>query len=48
MYVTDAADAYAKLGVANDVDGQVINIGTGTELTIADLAQKILDLMQCV
>tara|TARA_B100001559_G_scaffold291185_1_gene270780 strand:- start:11858 stop:12838 length:981 start_codon:yes stop_codon:yes gene_type:complete len=45
MYVTDAADAYAKLGVANDVDGQVINIGTGTELTIADLAQKILDLM---
>ena len=45
MYVTDAADAYARLGIADDVDGKVINIGTGTELTIADLAQKLIDLM---
>jgi len=45
MYVTDAADAYAKLGVADNVNGQVINIGTGIELTIADLAQKIIELM---
>ena len=45
MYVTDAADAYARLGVADDVIGEVINIGTGIELTIADLAQKIIDLI---
>jgi|TARA_B100000745_G_scaffold54157_1_gene32114 dTDP-glucose 4,6-dehydratase len=45
MYVTDAADAYAKLGVVDDVIGEVVNIGTGIELTIADLAQKIIDLM---
>ena len=45
MYVTDAADAYARLGVAENVDGQVVNVGTGTEIKIIDLAKTILKTM---
>jgi len=45
MYVTDAADAYARLGIAENIDGEVINIGTGKETNIADLARLIIKLM---
>lgn len=45
MYATDAADAYAKLGIAANVIGEVINIGTGKETKISDLAKLILKLM---
>jgi len=45
MYGTDAADAYARLGIAENVDGEVINIGTGKETTIADLARLIIKLL---
>ena len=45
MYVTDAADAYARLGVAEHVDGEVINIGTGLETKVIDLANLIIRTM---
>jgi len=45
MFGSDAADAYARLGVADNVDGDVINIGTGIEITIADLAKMIIKFM---
>lgn len=45
MYVTDAVDAYAKLGIVDNVEGQVINIGTGVETKIGDLAKILIKLM---
>ncbi len=45
MFVTDAADAYTRLGLADNVDGKVLNVGTGVESTIKDLALLILKLM---
>jgi len=45
MFGTDAADAYAKLGLVENIDGQVVNIGTGTETNIGDLARMIIKLM---
>ena len=45
MYGTDAADAYARLGIADNVVGEVINIGTGKEIRIIDLAKMIIRLM---
>jgi len=45
MFGTDAADAYARLGIADNVDGEVINIGTGKEIRIADLARMIIKFM---
>ena len=45
MYATDAADAYARLGIVENVEGQVINIGTGIETTIVDLANMIIGIM---
>ena len=45
MYGTDAADAYARLGVADGVAGETVNIGTGKETKIVDLANMIISLM---
>ncbi len=45
MYGTDAADAYARLGIADNVVGEVINIGTGKEIRIVDLAKMLIRLM---
>jgi len=46
MFVTDAADAYARLGIAANVEGEVINIGTGEETSIANLALLLIKLMK--
>lgn len=45
MYVTDAADAYARLGIVENVEGDVINIGTGIETKIIDLVNLIIKIM---
>ena len=45
MFGTDAADAYAQLGVVDKVEGEVINIGTGKEVKIVDLAKMLIRLM---
>lgn len=45
MYGTDAADAYARLGVVDGMVGETVNIGTGKETRIVDLASMIIRLM---
>ena len=45
MFVTDAADAYSRLGLADNVIGQAMNIGTGIETDIATLARLIIKIM---
>ncbi len=45
LYVKDAAKAYTKLLLKkNKIKGEIFNIGTGKQLKIKDLAQKIISL----
>ena len=41
LYVEDCADFIVKAGYSDKADGQIINAGTGTDITINDLALKI-------
>lgn len=41
MFGTDAGEAYAELGVAENIEGRVINIGTGTKYPIIKVAEDI-------
>jgi len=45
MFGSDAGEAYAELGVAENVVGKVINIGTGIKYPIIDIAQDILNIL---
>jgi NAD dependent epimerase/dehydratase len=40
-YVSDTADAFMAIGTAEDVAGQVVNVGSGKEIAIADLVSLI-------
>lgn len=44
-YVTDVVDAFIKIAESKEAVGQVINIGSGKEISIGDLCQKIADLI---
>lgn len=44
-FVEDIADGVVRAGTTNGIDGALINIGCGEEISIADLARRILDLM---
>lgn len=44
-YVTDTVDGFVKAGESPDVIGETINLGTGFEIRIGDLAQEIIDLI---
>jgi UDP-glucose 4-epimerase len=44
VFVTDVADAVAKSCLEDGANGEVINIGTGIEVTINEIARTILDL----
>ena len=44
-YVTDTASGFIKVGMSDKAIGKVINLGTGKEITIGDLAEKILSLV---
>ncbi len=44
-YVADTADGFIKIAESPASIGQVINIGSGAEITIGDLTKKILDIM---
>lgn len=44
-YVTDLADAFVAALTAPDVDGEVINVGCGEDVPIAELATRILGLL---
>lgn len=43
LYITDLIDALLKSALARDALGQVINIGSGRSLAIADLALRVQD-----
>ncbi len=41
VYVTDVADALQAAGTASGVDREVLNVGSGVEVSINDLARKV-------
>lgn len=43
-FVSDAVKAYVKLGLIKKLEGQVLNIGSGKEIKIKDLARTIITL----
>jgi NAD dependent epimerase/dehydratase len=44
-YVKDTVEGFIKIGESNQTIGTVTNIGTGKEISIGDLVQKIIKLM---
>jgi len=44
-YVTDAVKAYSLLGVTRKIEGKILNIGYGKEITILELAKLIIYLL---
>lgn len=44
-YVTDLADGFVRAALAPGVEGEVINLGCGVDISMRDLAVTILDLM---
>jgi dTDP-glucose 4,6-dehydratase len=43
-FVTDTVNGFLKMGEAVGVEGQVINLGTGEEISIGGLVKKIIEL----
>jgi NAD dependent epimerase/dehydratase len=46
-YVKDTAQAFIKLAEAENLNGELLNIGAGKGISIGELAQTILELMNC-
>ncbi len=44
-YVDDTIEGFIRLAEAADVEGQVFNLGVGKEISIGDLADKIIELV---
>jgi NAD dependent epimerase/dehydratase len=44
-YVTDTVAAFVAMGRADDAVGQTVNVGSGLEISIGDLARKIMEIM---
>ncbi len=44
-YVTDTVNGFLKAAQAQNVEGQTFNLGTGTEITIGDLVDKIIQIV---
>lgn len=44
-YVEDIADGMMKLALADDIEGELFNLGCSEEISMRDLARTILDLM---
>jgi NAD dependent epimerase/dehydratase len=45
LYVEDLARGFRRCAEADGVEGEVINLGTGTEISIADLAETVFRLV---
>jgi NAD dependent epimerase/dehydratase len=45
LYVEDSAAGIAACADADGVEGEVINLGTGAEISIRDLAERIIELV---
>ena len=44
VYLDDVVDALITASTASEIDGKTINIGSGKETSIVDLAERIMDL----
>lgn len=44
-YVTDLADAFVRMAEAEGVVGEVVNVGSGFEISVGDIAKKIVGLV---
>jgi dTDP-glucose 4,6-dehydratase len=44
-YVSDTVDGFIKAAEAKDVEGKAVNLGSGSEIRIGDLAQKIIKII---
>jgi len=44
-FVEDTVDAFIRIAESDKTVGEVINIGSGTEISIGDLAKKIIKLV---
>ncbi len=44
-YVSDTVDGFIKVGEASGVIGETINLGTGKDVSIGDLAETILNIL---
>ncbi len=44
-YVSDTVNGFIKAAEAEGVEGQTVNLGTGTEVTIGELAEKIIQIV---
>jgi len=45
LYVTDTADGIMRCGEVEGVEGEVINLGTGVEVSVADVVERVLRLV---
>ena len=45
IYISDVVDALTTAGLTDDVNGLIINVGTGQEVSIDDLLRKIENLL---
>jgi dTDP-glucose 4,6-dehydratase len=41
-YVSDTVDGFLKAGETSKIEGQTLNLGVGTEITIGELAEKVI------
>lgn len=46
-YVKDTAQAFVRLAEADNLNGELLNIGAGKGISIGELAETILELMNC-
>lgn len=44
-YVTDTVNGFLKAAITNGVEGQTFNLGTGSEVTIGEVAQEIIQII---
>jgi dTDP-glucose 4,6-dehydratase len=45
LYVGDTAAGIMSAGLAEGIEGEVINLGTGVEVTVAEVAERVLRLL---
>ena len=45
VYVDDVVEAYLRAGCADGIDGQTIDIASGTAVTVRSLVQRVVDLV---
>jgi nucleoside-diphosphate-sugar epimerase len=44
IYIADVTEAFIRASIAYDVDGEVINVASGEDITIKQIAQTVVDI----